>query len=482
MGMEKGVKHAQKSSQQATAKDLVKMRKVAMDQKKRMAKNKVFQASMKALQKAMKKQDKKAKKASAKRLAAFKKSIAANKKKIAAATAQLKKNAKAVQAANAALVKSQKKLDAKYKEKTIKLKKKDKQNAKAFQKSQKKAQKHFAAMFHSNSAKAVAARAAIVASVKSANKEAAQKVKRIDRRTSKEHAAKRKTDEAFAKKEKADYVALKNARAATAEKFAKKAFKADRKFHQRMQEAGQKREKAMRAADSEKAAKKSAERYNKDSKMKTEAQNKADMEIKECKIDGSECQSPDGKCHKTTSKGPFMDVDLVSCSDKKPVKNEDSGLSWAGVEPPLLPEKCPPVDRRCKTATDLCNQDLGCRKASVMGAMKGSLYIGCKEGKASLNAWFNFKANCCDPKNIGFSDNIPMFKMQIENMPTYTASGKTGKFKHNKGTGSVCGMVKSLVAGVQAGLEKKKSKNTIKSIIHAAIKKAKKIKKKLKKD
>merc|ERR1711937_1039132 len=90
-----------------------------------------------------------------------------------------------------------------------------------------------------------------------------------------------------------------------------------------------------------------------------------------------------------------------------------------------------------------------------MGAMKGSLYIGCKEGKASLNAWFNFKANCCDPKNIGFSDNIPMFKMQIENMPTYTASGKTGKFKHNKGTGSVCGMVKSLVAGVQAGLEEK---------------------------
>jgi len=440
-----------------------------------------------------------------------------------------------VRKANKALVKSQKRLDAKYKKETDRLSSINKKNKKAFMADQHKAQKHFAKMFHSNDAKAVAARAAIVASVKAANKEAAQKVKRIDRRTSKEHAAKRKTDEAYAKKQKADYKALKTARAATAEKFAKKAFKADRAFHRRMQEAGQKRQKAMRAANSEKMAKRSAERYNKDSKMKTEAELKSDAEMKECAIDGSECQSPDGSCHKTTSKGPFMDVDLVSCTAKKPVQKEGDGLAWAGVEPPLLPEKCPPVDRRCKTATDLCNQDLGCHKATTMGALKGSKYVGCKEGKASLNAWFNLKANCCDPKNIGFSDNIPMFKMQIENMPSYTTSDKNGNFKKNKGAGSVCGMIKSLVAGVRAGLEekeeeegddkkslwktlkkkkvkgkkhhfevfplpkaspkknvvvkkatgkakgKKKKKTTIKSIIHAAIKKAKKIKKKLKK-
>merc|ERR1712196_362243 len=73
-------------------------------------------------------------------------------------------------------------------------------------------------------------------------------------------------------------------------------------------------------------------------------------------------------------------------------------------------------------------------------------------GKGPLNKWFAMQSNCCNPKAIGFSDNIPMFKMQIDDMPVYKNTGTTGRFKANRGAGSVCTMVKSLVAGVQAGI------------------------------
>merc|ERR1712139_277342 len=128
-----------------------------------------------------------------------------------------------------------------------------------------------------------------------------------------------------------------------------------------------------------------------------------------------------GSCHKVTAKGPFMGDDLVSCADKKPAEEADAGLSWAGIEPPLPPEKCPPAT------------------------------AACKGGKGSLMKFFAWGAACCDPKHIGFSDNIPMFKMQITNMPKYQNSGTNGRFKANRGAGSICGMVKSLAAGVSAG-------------------------------
>merc|ERR1711907_930933 len=85
------------------------------------------------------------------------------------------------------------------------------------------------------------------------------------------------------------------------------------------------------------------------------------------------------------------------------------------------------------------------------GAVKGLIHVGCKGTKASLMAFFAFGAHCCDPKNIGFSDNIDMFKMQITSMPVYHNMGTTGRFKAYHGAGSVCGMVKSLAAGVAAG-------------------------------
>merc|ERR1712096_472634 len=47
--------------------------------------------------------------------------------------------------------------------------------------------------------------------------------------------------------------------------------------------------------------------------------------------------------------------------------------------------------------------------------------------------------------------NIPMFKMQITAMPVYKNSGTNGRFKANRGAGSVCTMVKSLAAGMASG-------------------------------
>merc|ERR1711881_410140 len=286
-------------------------------------------------------------------------------------------------------------------------------------------------------AAAAAARAAIAASVKAANKEAAT----INKRHAAEQAAKHKADAAYAKKAAADAAALRKSRAATA----------DRAFEKDMQEAGQKKAKADRAASQEKASKKAAEKKGKADEKETKASEASDEEIKECKIDGSECQTPDGKCHKTTPKGPFMGDDLVSCSKTKPAEEEDAGLSWAGIEPPLPAESCPKPSAACKKSAAACDKNGACKAAKAKGGTKGIVDVGCHGGKKGLNAFFAWASNCCDPKNIGFSDNIPMFKMQITAMPVYKNSGTNGRFKANRGAGSVCTMVKSLAAGMSSG-------------------------------
>merc|ERR1712178_46371 len=309
--------------------------------------------------------------------------------------------AAAMKAANLKLAADQKKLNDDYKATMAKLSATNKANQKKFDAAQKEAQKKFAAKFAGNKAAAAAAQAAIAASVKAANKEAAAK--------------------------------------------------ADRAYQRDMQEAGQKKAKADRAAGAEKAAKKAAEKKGKADEKETKASTASDMAIKECAIDGSECQTPDGKCKKVTPKGPFMGDDLVSCADKKPTEEADAGLSWAGIEPPLPPQKCPPVTAACKAAKKKCGGLKTCKAGMAKGAVKGLIHVGCKGTKASLMAFFAFGAHCCDPKNIGFSHNIDMFKMQITSMPVYHNMGTTGRFKAYHGAGSVCGVVKSLAAGVAAG-------------------------------
>merc|ERR1711977_673093 len=96
--------------------------------------------------------------------------------------------------------------------------------------------------------------------------------------------------------------ALKAKRGKTAEKFAKTAAQSKRAFKADMREAAVKKSKAMNAQKQEKAAKKKAADNTKAQERETKASTKKDMEIKECAIDGSECQTPNGKCHKTTPK------------------------------------------------------------------------------------------------------------------------------------------------------------------------------------
>merc|ERR1711970_1194424 len=433
--MEGGVKSARKALMADTAKSIKEMYEAAVEEKKLMKKHAAFQAKMKGIQKAMAHESAAAKAASGRRLAKYKKEMAANAKAIAAGNAKSKAIAKAMQAANAKLKKDQAGINNKYKATMKALAAKNASNQKAFNAAAEKSQKSFAAKFAGNKAAAAAARAAIAASVKAANKE----------------AAKHKADSAYAKKAAADAAALRKSRAATAEKFAKVAAKADAAFEKDMQEAGQKKAKADRAAAQEKASKKTAEKNSKADEKETKASEASDEEIKECAIDGSECQTKDGKCHKTTPKGPFMGDDLVSCSKTKPAEEEDAGLGWAGIEPPLPAESCPKPDAACKAAAKACDADGSCKAAKAKGGTKGIVDVGCHGGKAGLNAFFAWAADCCDPKNIGFSDNIPMFKMQITAMPVYKNSGTNGRFKANRGAGSVCTMVKSLAAGMSSG-------------------------------
>merc|ERR1719487_1403817 len=406
--MEGGVKSARKALMADTAKSIKEMHEAAVAEKKLMKKHAAFQKKMQGIQKAMAHESAAAKAASGRRLAKYKKEMAAN--------------AKAMKAANAKLAKDQKAINGKYKATMKALAATNAKNQKAMNAAAEKSQKSFAAKFAGNKAAAAAARAAIAASVKAANKEAANKTARINKRHAAEQAAKHKADSAYAKKAAADAAALKKSRAATAEKFAKVAAKADAAFEKDMQEAGQKKAKADRAAAQEKASKKSAEQKSKADEKETKASEASDEEIKECAIDGSECQTKDGKCHKTTPHGPYMGDDLVSCSKTKPAEEEDAGLGWAGIEPPLPAESCPKPDAACKAAAKACDADGSFKKAKAKGGTKGIVDVGCHGGKKGLNAFFAWSSACCDPKNIGFSDNIPMFKMQITAMPVYKNS------------------------------------------------------------
>merc|ERR1712036_14821 len=150
----------------------------------------------------------------------------------------------------------------------------------------------------------------------------------------------------------------------------------------------------------------------------TKASTKKDMAMKECALDGSECQWPNGKCAKTTKKGPFMASDLVSCSKTKPSSDMDAGLSWAGIEPPLALPPLPKPSAKCK----------GLRK-KVSKYLKGNpskdmVTLGCKGSKKDLMTYFAMAAACPPICKKGTAtagthgdcvdgDTMAMFKMQI---------------------------------------------------------------------
>merc|ERR1711907_711575 len=331
------------------------------------------------------------------------------------------KDAKKLKAARAAI-------QGKYKKKMAALAAQNKKNQAAFDKEEAAAQKMFASKNKSNKAKYAAVKKALAKAEKRNKASAKALAASIKRRFTKEKASKKKAAKA------------------------KRAFKAD------MREAAVKKAKAMNAQKQEKAAKKKAADNTKAQEKETKASTKKDMEIKECAIDGSECQTPNGKCHKTTPKGPFMDTDLVSCANKKPSEDMDAGLSWAGIPPPLALPPLPKPSKKCKALQKKV------KKFLTGNPSKDMVTLGCKGTKKDLMAYFNMAAACPPLCKKGTAtsdgrkqdthgecidgDTMSMFKMQITSMPVYKKMGTNGRFSAKAGAGSICTMVKNLSAGL----------------------------------
>merc|ERR1711988_1541889 len=348
----------------------------------------------------------------------------------------------------------------------------NKKNQAAFNKQQAAAQKYFAKKNASNKAKYAAVKRALANSEKRNKKAAAALKLKIKTRYAKEAASKKKADNSYKKQQAASAAALKAKRAATAEKFAKSAAAAQRAFKAQMKEAAQKKAKARNASRREKGAKKASERNTKSQEKETKATTKEGLGMKECALDGSECQTPDGKCHKTTPKGPFMATDMVSCSDMKPSEDQDSGLAWAGISPPLplppLPKpskKCKALRKQCKaTGCNLGLEGLKSKDAYARNPQTALVNLGCNGSKQDLMLYFDMAAACppicragtqtSDGRNQDThgdcidGDTMAMFKMQITSMPVYKDMGTNGRFKANVGAGSICTMVKSLASGL----------------------------------
>merc|ERR1711907_910170 len=312
-------------------------------------------------------------------------------------------------------------MGGKYKKKMAALAAQNKKNQAAFDKEEAAAQKMFASKNKSNKAKYAAVKKALAKAEKRNKASAKALAASIKRRFTKEKASKKKADANYAKNQKAAAAALKAKRGKTAEKFAKKAAKAKRAFKADMREAAVK---------------------------KAKASTKKDMEIKECAIDGSECQTPNGKCHKTTPKGPFMDTDLVSCTNKKPSEDMDAGLSWAGIPPPLALPPLPKPSKKCKALQKKV------KKFLTGNPSKDMVTLGCKGTKKQLMAYFDMAAACPPLCKKGTAtsdgrkqdthgeciDGDTMSKLQITSMPVYKKMGTNGRFSAKAGAGSICTM------------------------------------------
>merc|ERR1712054_175036 len=195
----------------------------------------------------------------------------------------------------------------------------------------------------------------------------------------------------------------------------------------------------------------------KEAAMKQEKANKAAAKEKASKVPAAEiptCGPGDclkaGKCHKTTAKGPFMCADLVTCCKVAPAVAPFSGMSWAHIPPPPPP---PPVvpSAACVANRKKCTADKACAPLMKLDSIKATKAAGCQKSKGLLDLWFALTSTCPNTKYPGFQSNIPMWKEQITDMPVYKDTGTTGRFKANRGAGSICNMVTQLVDGFAAG-------------------------------
>lgn len=240
--------------------------------------------------------------------------------------------------------------------------------------------------------------------------------------------------------------ALKAKRKSEADAKKAKAAKADAVYLAAKKEASVKEGKAKNAAQVEKAAKAAA-------KKKLAAEEKQSKvppaEIPTCSP--GECLDKHNKCQETDGvHAPFMGADLVHCSKTAPAMKPFSGMSWAHIPAPPPP---PPVvpSKKCKALEAKCAASLTCGPLLKMDSIKATEAAGCGSSKNLLDLWFAVTSECPNTKYPGFRDNIPMWKQQIDDMPVYKASGTTGRFKANRGAGSICNMVTMLVKGFAAG-------------------------------
>merc|ERR1719421_1351614 len=398
-----------------------------------------------------------AKKAAEKRLAAYKKMAAKLAKNIADGKKEAAKIAAATAAAAKKLAEDHKAINADYKAATDKLADENKQNLAKLDAQQAKYAAEEAATAKKNGDAAAADQAAIKADEKK-NKATDKKEKGALAATAAEEAATAKgVEAAYQKKKEAAAKVLKAKRGKEAAKKAAISAKADAVYHKAAKEAAMKQEKANKAAAKEKASKAASKK-------------KLAQEEKTSKVPAAEiptCGPGDclkaGKCHKTTAKGPFMCADLVSCCKVAPAVAPFSGMSWAHIPPPPPP---PPVvpSAACVANRKKCKADKACAPLMKLDSIKATKKAGCQKSKGLLDLWFALTSTCPNAKYPGFQSNIPMWKEQITDMPVYKDTGTTGRFKANRGAGSICNMVTQLVDGFAAGFPDSSSAPVAKTI------------------
>merc|ERR1712227_418200 len=356
-------------------------------------KSKAFQEKIKALEAQIAKESGAAKKASEKRLASYKEEMAKLAKGIADGKKEAEKIADATAEAAKKLKEDHEAINDDYKAATDKLADENKQNlAKLDAQQDKKAAE-----------KADAEK-----------REAAKKV--LEAARGKEKDAKE------AKSEKADKVYLAKKKIAD----------------------------VMQADADAKAAKEKA--FKKKAADKLKAEEKASkLPAKEFPVcEGGQCLK-DGKCETTDDvSGPFFCADLVSCCKTAPATKPYSGMTWAGIPPPPAPV-APKPSKKCLAEKAKCEADDKCAPLLKKDWVKSTKDAGCQKSKKLLDLWFAVTSECPYAKYPGFESNIPMWKQQIEDMPQYQDSGTTGRFKANKGAGSICDMVKVMVDGFASG-------------------------------
>jgi hypothetical protein len=339
----------------------------------------------------------------------------------------------------------------------------NKKNEAAFALKKAAAQKHFAAKFKSNKAQHAAVMENLRQSEVANKRRNKLTLAKLKARGTKEKAAKSKAEQDYNLSQNAAQRALETTQFAATERFAKRAAQADRDFEKDMVVAANIKQKALAAARQEKRAKAAAKSKAKAMEKESKAMQKKDKEIKECALDGSECQTPDGKCHKT-GKGFFLDTDLVSCTKTKQSAKDDE-FSWDGASSVLkgavpLP-KIPKPSPKCIQMQQKC-QASGCKRALQGHPFEDLVELGCQGTKGELDTFFSM-VSVCPPicvkgikhqyswKEDGLvqvedgclnRETIALFKMQLDQLPAYKALQFGDKDK------AVCAVVKNVAIGL----------------------------------